>query len=105
MAHYRTKYETTVTAPDGRRFLLFYTERRSLAGLLSCVRKRGAELCDRLGVDDSARVTRSGRGAFPILEFGNGWSAGYSGRTQKQARHEGALPWIFDPVETVSAGA
>lgn len=96
MAHYRTKYETIIEAPDGRRFLLLYVEGRSFRSLLSCVRKRGEELCDRLRLDDSARVERGGRGDFPTLEFGNGWRAGYSGRTQKQARHEGALPWIFD---------
>jgi len=95
VAHYRSKYETIVTAPDGRRFLLLYTGRRSLPGLLACVRQRGAELCDRMRVDDSARCTRGGRGRFPTLDFGNGWTAGYSGRTQLEARQTGELPWIF----------
>jgi hypothetical protein len=96
LAHYRTKYETTVTAPDGRRFLLLYTESRSFAALLRCLRQRGAELCDRLGLDDSARATRTGRGRFPALDFGNGWTAQYSGRTQLEARAAGEYPWIFD---------
>jgi len=96
VAHYRTKYETILTAPDGSRFLLLYTGRRSLPGLLACLRQRGAELCDRIGLDDSARCTRSGKGLFPVLDFGNGWTAGFSGRTQLQARTEGELPWIFE---------
>lgn len=96
MAYYRTKYETILTAPDGARYLLFYTPARSFAALLDCVRQRGAELCDRIGLDDSARATRYGRGRFPGLDFGNGWSAEYSGRTMIEAKQAGALPWIFD---------
>ena len=98
MAHFRTKYETTLTAPDGRRFLLLYCERRSLAGLLSCCRSRGGELADRIGLDDSARCTRAGAGRFPVLDFGNGWKAGFSGRTQLEAKQAGELPWIFEPA-------
>jgi hypothetical protein len=95
VAYHRTKYETVLMAPDGRRFLLLYTGRRSLPGLLACVRQRGAELCDRIGLDDSARCNRGGRGRFPVLDFGNGWQAGFSGRTQLEARQAGEYPWIF----------
>jgi len=95
MAHLRTKYETVLTAPDGRRFLLLYTGRRSLAGLLSCVQQRGAELCDRMRVPEDARCTRGGGGRFPVLDFGNGWTAGFTGRTQLESRQLGELPWIF----------
>lgn len=98
MAHYRTKYETIIVAPDGARYLLLYTPARSAAGLLRCLRQRGAELCDRIGADDSARVTRTGRGRFPGFDFGNGWSAEYSGRTMIEAKQAGALPWIFEPA-------
>jgi hypothetical protein len=95
MAYHRSKYETILTAPDGRRFLLLYTGRRSLRGLLDCCRQRGAELVERIGLDDSARCNRGGRGRFPALDFGNGWTAEFSGRTQLEARQSGELPWIF----------
>lgn len=95
MAYFRSKYETVITAPDGRRFLLLYAGRRSMPGLLDCVRRRGGELVERIGADDSARCTSVGRGRFPVLDFGNGWTAGFSGRTQLEARQEGELPWIF----------
>lgn len=99
MAYHRTKYETVLTAPDGARYLLLYTPARSFAALLVCVRSRGAELCERIGLDDSARATRAGRGRFPVFDFGNGWRAEYSGRTMKEARSAGALPWIFDDAK------
>lgn len=103
MAYCATKYETVLTAPDGRRFLLLYTGRRSFAGLLSCCRKRGADLVERIGLDDSARFNRAGAGRFPVLQFGNGWQAGFSGRTQLEARQAGELPWIFEPAAAGNA--
>lgn len=95
MAHFRTKYETTLTAPDGRKFLLFYVEGRSFSALLRCVRRRGEDLTRRLSIGEDARATREGSGRFPALNFGNGWRAEYSGRTQKESRDGGELPWIF----------
>lgn len=91
-----TRYEMIATSPDGRRFLLLYSRRASMPGLLTCARQRGAELCDRIGVDDSPRCTKARGGRFPVLDMGNGWTIGFSGRTQLQARPEGELPWIFD---------
>jgi hypothetical protein len=98
MAHYRTKYETILTAPDGARFLLLYVESRSARGLLDCLRRRGAELCQRIGLDDAATVNRAGAGRFPVFDFGNGWKAGYSGRTRLEAKQAGELPRIFEPA-------
>lgn len=94
----QTRYETIVTAPDGARYLLLYSARASLPGLLSCLRQRGAELCGRIGADDSARCSKIRGGRFPVMSLDNGWTAGYSGRTQLQARSEGELPWIFEPA-------
>ena len=93
-----TRYETVIAAPDGARYLLFYSARASLPGLLSCLRQRGAELCEIIGADDSATVSKIRGGRFPAMSFGNGWTAEYSGRTQLQARGEGELPWIFEPA-------
>jgi len=98
MAHYRTKYETILTAPDGARFLLLYVESRSARGLLDCLRRRGAELCERIGLDDTATVNRAGAGRFPVFDFGNGWKASYSGRTRIESKQAGELPWIFEPA-------
>ena len=95
MAHFRTKYETTLTAPDGQKFLLAYVEARSFRALLRCVQRRGEDLAERLSIGEDARATREGGGRFPALNFGGGWKAEYSGRTQKESRDSGELPWIF----------
>jgi hypothetical protein len=92
-----TRYETVLISPDDRRFLILYTARRSFPGLMAVLRQRGRELCDRLSLDDSARATRGGSGRFPTLSLGNGWTAGFSGRTQLECEQSGELPWIFSP--------
>lgn len=96
MAYYRTKYETIMTAPDGRKFLLLYTESRSFSGLIGCVRNRAADLLSAIARGEDAEFTREGKGRYPVVRFDNGWTATYSGRTQLEARTAGEYPWIFD---------
>lgn len=84
-----TRYEVAAIHTDGRRFLVGYTARKSLQGLLAVVQSNGSKVCDliELGATDEADIARSAGGK---ISFKN-WTVRFSGRTVKDARNEGEL--------------
>lgn len=82
-----TAYEIAVQAGDGRRFLIAYSQRRTVQCLMSNIngcRKRLVPL-----IDDSDYC----RDGLRIVGAG-GWWIDYSGRTEFVARQDGELPRI-----------
>jgi hypothetical protein len=92
-----TSYEVELALPDGRRMLVCYTQRRSLAGLREVIRGRWEPLVRAVGIPGSpihdTPVMRDGR----AYKFENGSVVRFSGRTQREAIISGELPYIGSP--------
>lgn len=96
-----TLYEIAAIHPDGRRVLVVYTARRSRSGLLKACRE--SEQAQAI----VALCQCETWSAWPKAEQGmkcGEWSIRFTGRTRKDAKAEGELPFILDPA-TLKAGA
>lgn len=91
--NYATRYEVVAVHLTGayRSFLIGYTARKSLPGLLATIRMNGEKLCNLLGVTDDHRMNKLPGSA---LDLGNGWTVKFSGRTQRDAYLEGELSFV-----------
>lgn len=90
--HYRTRYEITATHPDGRAWLVGYTARPSRHGLLNLMRQHAGKLIQILGIGEQDQMTF---GTKPRAHATvSGWTVGLTGRTQREAKQGGELPWI-----------
>ena len=94
--YYATRYEVRLTLPDGRAMLVCYTERKSKAGLYSCLQNRGKAILALMPeMPEDSRLTYNKAQGFAL---GNGASVAFSGRTQRDAIMSGALPYIGNPT-------
>ena len=93
--HHATRYEVRLTLPDGRAMLVCYTPRKSKAGLLDALQSRGKAIFALMPEmsEDSRLAWNNEMQGFML---GNGASAAFSGRTQRDAIMSGALPYIGD---------
>ena len=94
--YYATRYEVRLTLPDGLAMLVCYTERKSKAGLYSCLQNRGKAILALMPEmpEDCSLAYDKARGFI----MGNGASVAFSGRTQRDAIMSGALPYIGNPT-------
>lgn len=89
-----TRYEIAAIDPHGnRKFLIGYTPRHSRPGLLSAAERVGKHIIAKLSIGEDCRLIYSGH---PVkrLDLSNGWTIGFTGRTQLDCRNEGELPFI-----------
>lgn len=88
-----TRYELAVAHPDGRRFLLGYTVRRSRNSLFEFAQRNALALL-RLTGDETIRFAkRTAEGATM-----GAWHINWTGRTQRQAASEGRLLLVQEAV-------
>jgi hypothetical protein len=82
-----TSYEIAVQAKDGRRFLIAYSQRRTVRCLMQNLHTHWGAL---LPLIDDGDYRREG---LRIVGAGDWW-LGFSGRTELVARQDGELPRI-----------
>ena len=87
-----TKYELAAKHPDGRKFLLAYSERKTLSCLYSSIRGNAAALV-AAGFPEDAKITASGCKPYIRVEAG-GWEFLYTGYTALDVKIRGELPSI-----------
>lgn len=87
-----TRYEITATHPDGRAFLVGYTPRLSRPGLLAAMQNVGNAIVEKLAIGDDDALT-FGTKPRPHAKT-TGWMIGFTGRTQRDAKQSGELPFI-----------
>lgn len=90
-----TRYEIAAAHRDGRHFLIGYTPRRSLPGLLAAMRNAGAAIIDALAIGEADMIDLFTRPSIHAT-VSNGWTVRFSGRTQREAETLGELPWVGD---------
>ena len=87
-----TRYEITAIHPDGRAFLIAYTPRLTRPGLINAIWIRSADVVARLGVAADVRLDVHLRPRIHATM--DGWTIGFTGRTQHEAKMAGELPFI-----------
>ena len=89
-----TRYEITASHPGGSCFLVAYTPRLSRHGLLAAMRGRGDAIVARClsATPDDDTITWSTK-PRPNATM-NGWTIGFTGRTQRDCRTNGEHPDI-----------
>lgn len=92
LQHGPTRYEVVLTTPDGRRFLVGYTPRKSKPGVLRAAQRVGQQIIAAMpGLTDQHRMTWAAGG----FDLGNGARIALSGRTQRDAIMAGTeLPFL-----------
>lgn len=87
-----TRHEITAVHADGRAFLVAYTPRLSRPGLFNVIQIRTPDIIAKLGVaaGDSFDMHLRPRIHATI----GGWTIGFTGRTQHEAKMAGELPFI-----------
>lgn len=94
-----TRYEITATHADGRAFLVAYTPRLSGTGLREAVHDRAPAIQRVTGIPADTRFQYHPK---PRPHWTHdGWTIGFTGRTQLDAKREGVLPYIA--ADAVSA--
>ena len=88
LKNYPTRYEVVASHNDGRRLLMGYTKRKSRDGIASLVASKGPENMQRMGLL-SERMFNAPAGALMV----EGWTIGFTGRTQREAIQFGEIPW------------
>jgi hypothetical protein len=89
-----TRYEIAAESQDGRRYLVAYAARKSIAGMVDAVRARADAILAALDLDESCRITQAKGGRLPsaVLE---GWTLRFTGRTRLEAI-AAPLPYVAD---------
>ena len=101
MAQMHTTYELIAQHTSGRRLLIVYASRKTIARMLELVR-------DRYDAISAATDTRLDRvadirgGAYPSCVYGE-WTIRYSGRTRLQAKQEGELRTVAEAAHDPDA--
>lgn len=94
MAYYRTAYEIAATVKgEESKVLIGYTSRKSRFGLLKVMQNHGEKIIARYNITDAEQVTFRAS-PLPYAIFGERVSIGFTGRTQKDAKQAGELPYI-----------
>ena len=101
MAYHRTRYEIAATHPDGRRLLIAYTPRVSRHGLLAAMRHNAGAVIAVLGIGDADTITWGTQPRPHAITCG--WRVEFTGRTQRDARSEGELPFVCDAAKNKAA--
>ena len=96
--NYATKYEVALELADGRRFLVLYTGRKSLKGLVAAVRQRAEDILATAGLPNTATY-RMAKGTI-IIETA---TVRFTGRTQRDAICEGRLDRLVDATPVAIA--
>lgn len=86
-----TAYELAMTHPDGRSFLIRYTNRRTRSGLYNCCYQAAVAIDKVAGTDFFTPAKRAADGGT-IGE----WTIAFTGRTQRDAIINGELVFIED---------
>jgi hypothetical protein len=89
-----TRYEIAATTKDdAAKILIGYTARKSRMGLLLTMQAHGQRIIDRFNITDAEQVTFRAS-PLPYAFFGDRLAIGFTGRTQKDAKTAGELPYI-----------
>ena len=88
-----TRYEIAATHPDGRKWLIGYTPRKSRIGLLLAMQKHGQAIIDRLAIRDDLTFGEFVAQPLPHVMC-DAWRIGFTGRTQLYAKRAGELPFV-----------
>jgi predicted transcriptional regulator of viral defense system len=82
--NFRTRYEIAAWHADGRRLPeIAFAARLSRSGLLAAMRNRGDWLVETLAIGEHDQIT-FGTKPRPHATLGNGWTVGFTGRTQRE---------------------
>ena len=100
MAHYRTAYEITATNGE-RTFLIAYTPRVSRIGLLKAMQKRSAQIIKKLGVGDKDEISFATQPRVHCTL--SGWTVGFTGRTECEAKQAGEHEYVGSSVTATAA--
>jgi hypothetical protein len=88
--NYHTQYEVLLIGPDGQNILIGYTSRHTRKGLLDLLRRHPDAVINLVGGDAKTTYGRK------MLSFSSGWTAKFSGRTERDAILYGEMPFIGD---------
>jgi hypothetical protein len=102
LKNYSTRYEVSLSHANGQRYLWIYTPSVSRSELWRIMGAHGPKLGEIVGAGERMRAVRSGK--WWALVAGNGWTLGFTGRTQRDAYIGGELPFVLD-VAAESVGA
>jgi len=93
LKNYGTRYEVSVTFPDGHEMLIGYTMQRSKFGLLAAMRKQGPAILARIpgNLEDDNSLNYSKTAGFTL---GHGTRINFTGHTQRDAIIRGELPFV-----------
>lgn len=87
-----TRYEIIARHEDGRAYLVAYTPRKGGTGLRVAVQERTEAIVKATGL---AADTRFDYHPGPRVSWtGGGWTIGFTGRTELEAKRDGALPYV-----------
>jgi len=94
-----TYYEIALRRDDGKAWALQYSARLTAQCLRNVVGFRREKLALLLADLEPVLVTEAGKGGDRWFYMrGRGWWIGYTGRTQREAEQDGALPWIGEVI-------
>jgi hypothetical protein len=85
-----TRYEIAAVGPEGQRVILAYTARTSQSCLVEAIVASRAGLVELLGASDAfgrpAEITHFSKlGTRHQAHTDNGWTIGFTGRTEREA--------------------
>ena len=83
-----TRYEVVLARQTGEKVLVGYTGRKSRKGLLNALRRHPDAVIELVGGENVATFTKEG------LSFSSGWTAKFSGRTERDAILQGEIEHI-----------
>jgi hypothetical protein len=84
--NYHTRYEALLVGPDEQNILIGYTSRQTRRGLLDLLRRHPDAVINLVGGD--AKTTYGHK----MVSFSSGWTAKFSGRTERDAILHGEMP-------------
>lgn len=87
-----TRYEVTATKPGQPTYLIGYSPRISRRGLADMIQDRGPWIVVILDISPDTLIGIEMRPRIHATV--SGWTIGYTGRTQREARQQGAHPFI-----------
>ena len=75
-----TAYEVAAIHADGKRFLIGFTQRKSMVGLRALLANHGEEIIAACGFGDDDKATYHHQPCAHITSAG--WTLGFTGRTK-----------------------
>lgn len=92
-----TRYEIAVSLPNGQRWLLGYTARRTVKSVVAMIRQHRDAIRAKMGPQELDYIAGGERGMF-LFKAPDGSQIGPTGRTQLDAQNLGELEPIADNV-------